>query len=121
MTTIDTPAERVARGTAWLDRQLGDDWHTHINLDRLALADECNCILGQLVADAAYAAKLAPDADDGIWSPTFSDVEDAQDIDMVEHGFDADPTIAAAGRIVETQYHQLDAAWAALIEQRLAR
>lgn len=120
MTTNDTPAERVARGAAWLDDLLGADWHTRIDLGRLELSDECNCILGQLVADLAYVAKLAPDADDGIWSPTFGDVENAQDIDMFDHGFDDHLSVHRPAPI-NSQYEALDAAWAALIEQRLAQ
>lgn len=42
-----TVAERVAAGAAWLD-QHEPGWWQRINLDRLNLNSECNCILGQL-------------------------------------------------------------------------
>ncbi|MCB0992299.1 MAG: hypothetical protein KDB16_15075 [Acidimicrobiales bacterium] len=114
-----TTRERVERGAAWLDRQLGNDWHTHIDLGRLELSDECNCILGQLVSDLAYRTKLAPDTED-VYAPTFHHVDDAQDIDMIDHGFDIPSAYPAdnAAALNRAQYQALDDAWADLIEQR---
>lgn len=39
--------ERVAAGTAFMDRLLPDGWQKTINLDTLNIADDENCVLGQ--------------------------------------------------------------------------
>jgi len=38
----------VERGAALLDERLGPDWDEQIDLNRLDLSSNCNCIVGQL-------------------------------------------------------------------------
>lgn len=45
-----TNEKRVLRGAAWLDEVM-PDWFERIDLDELNLADECWCVLGQIVSD----------------------------------------------------------------------
>lgn len=44
-----TVEERVAKGAAWLDEN-HDGWIEEVELDRLDLGSECNCVLGQIVS-----------------------------------------------------------------------
>ena len=46
-TTVPTVAERVQAGAAWLDEH-ESGWVDRIDLDRLDINSECQCILGQL-------------------------------------------------------------------------
>lgn len=47
MTSI---AERVAAGAAWLDDTC-PGWRRDVDVDRLSVANPCNCVLGQLFDD----------------------------------------------------------------------
>jgi hypothetical protein len=49
---MNTIAQRVAAGVAYLDKEAGGPgWASHIDLDRLDLQDAYDCVLGQLYGD----------------------------------------------------------------------
>jgi hypothetical protein len=96
--------ERVAKGMAWLleSGPLHGFYLKDINLDRLDLGNQCNCVLGQLGGD-------------------YTTVLDSLDLDGPqrilwprEHGFDFDSTSEATA-----SYAMLDDAWREAITREL--
>jgi hypothetical protein len=48
--SIGTPAERVARGVAWLDA-IVPEWWKKVELRQFDIEARCNCVLGQIFTD----------------------------------------------------------------------
>jgi hypothetical protein len=104
---MSTIAERVAKGSAFLDgKQPG--WDKRIDLERLDLESGCNCILGQLhpapddPEELPYIAALR-----ALGLP--HGVKDSEDVDLGFY-FASD----------EDEFPALEAEWRRLIEARRA-
>lgn len=53
-------SKSVARGAAWLDKQ-SPDWYTKINVDRLDLDSNRNCVCGQVFGSYGYDTPVIKD------------------------------------------------------------
>ena len=94
--TAPAPADLVAAGAAWLDTNR-PGWVADIDLDLLDMADDRNCILGQLYGNFFKSPLSPPDA-----------LSDAADYGFyVEGSYNLDAT-----------YNALEDAWRALITAR---
>lgn len=102
---MSTIAERVAKGSALLDKHIAN-WWQHIDLATLALVSPCRCVLGQLFPNEAipadsYADGLAVLQVEFYSGSTF--------------GFDAET--AGTGEQA-SEYKALTAEWRRVIEER---
>lgn len=99
-----TPAERVARGVALLDR-VRPGWAQLVDLDRLDMQECAACVLGQLYGDF----------DDGCIANSLPLAAAA------EHGFHHRLTSPRAGhRTVTAEYQALYEEWRRIIAWRQA-
>ncbi|HZE34072.1 MAG TPA: hypothetical protein VE198_21895 [Actinoallomurus sp.] len=104
--TADTIEARVARGAALLDEKL-PGWDQRIDLGRLNLQSECNCILGQEFADRSTSPYMAAVFELGLgnWSAS-------------EHGFDLLGEEESRITERESTYAALTAEWRTVILAR---
>lgn len=105
---MDTITERVAKGAALLDREYPDWWQI-IDLDALALASPCRCVLGQVYAHEVEPGGDGEDYEDG-YDYAINQVPDLASHDE-HYGFDDDPESGVT-------YSELTAEWRRVIEAR---
>jgi hypothetical protein len=117
--SADSPAERVARGAALLDREY-PGWHQRIDLSVLDLANSCRCILGQVYRPVAHipGQQTSWGQEDGY--DTGTEDLNLNSGDIVDHGFDfcAEDLLLSAGRSPEALYAELDELWIGEIRKR---
>lgn len=125
-----TPAERVARGVALLDR-VRPGWWGAVDLGELDMTKSCGCVLGHVFrapggrawVDSGFArgvAQLADVArvfDPGSTGPMLSS---AAKQFTIAHGFDAQEDSAATGDYDAEDYFALQEAWTRVIAERQA-
>lgn len=119
---MDTLAERVGAGARWLDEHV-PGWEHRIDLAKLDLKDTCLCVLGQVFEEQAAAAYYTGDeryypsvrgGHHGFWFTT--DMEWDSYAQTCEHGFGI--TGEDAGGDTVAAWHELQAAWVALLKAR---
>ena len=106
MNSIDTPAERVARGVKWLDAK-HPGWEDKVDLEAFNIMSPCRCVLGFVLA-----------ADDE-WMNGFDAGENALADDGLSAGslgFDALCTDEPGWS--DDDFQQLQAAWTAVLQAR---
>jgi hypothetical protein len=122
---MDTIAERVAKGAAWLDEQRPGWWREGpggIDLGRLEMRDVCMCVLGQVYAEAAFSEWHEDDGSP--YESGFEYAADALAAPAVAGGFDTaawTPDLEYRERAVRNaEYAELGTEWKRLIAERRA-
>ncbi len=99
-------AERAAAGAAFLDQYL-PGWHERIDLSRLRLASECDCVLGQLRTAPSFGYRSP-------FSQMAAELDISEDVARFGFGFYTDEV----GLYESPAWSELDAAWRALVTAR---
>lgn len=110
--TLQLAEKRVKRGAALLDQKL-PGWFVEIDLEKLNLASDCQCVLGQLACDIVPRRTWLKH-----WRSTGRKPRYTQATEQLKlfgnqdftHGFNAD---------IKVTFEELDLAWRRHIERRL--
>jgi hypothetical protein len=96
--------DQIEAGAKLLDEKLGQGWEDRLDLEKLDLGDDCNCIVGQLYGNFwKDAPRLFPEGSNVIKA-------------SISHGFNTDPVYDPDAD--DGILHALTLEWKAYIQER---